>query len=70
MTMRWPSGSASQRVFTALSEKNGAVGAYGIKPLAGCCGLAATTQPVAESWVGICRPPPAPGTILWSVPPR
>ncbi len=25
--MRWPSGNASQRVFTALSEKNGAFGA-------------------------------------------
>ena len=27
MTMRWPSGSASQRAFTALSEKNPALGA-------------------------------------------
>ena len=34
-----PFGSASQRVFDAPSEQNGAFGAYGMRPLAGCAGI-------------------------------
>ena len=60
--MREPLGNASQRVFTALSEKNGAFGAYGMSPLAGCVGFDSITQPVCESCDGIWRPPPLPVT--------
>src|SRR5262245_15597061 len=39
-------GSASHRSLSAPSDQNGALGAYGTRPEAGCVGLPGTTQPV------------------------
>src|SRR5687768_2123903 len=64
-----PLGSAIQRVFTALSDQNGATGSYGMSPLAGCVGLVGSTQPVWVRRVGIVLGVVFDSTSLWSVPP-
>src|SRR6185436_7918186 len=66
-----PFGIASQRSFVALSDQNGAEGAYGIRPLAGCVAFCGFTQPVCDSNVGTGGagvPLPPAGTILYKPP--